>query len=244
LEALEYESAVNAPPAPRVGSNAALALLTLGTTALAGLLLWRGLTTWLEAVSFVTGAVCVWLTVRESVWNFPIGMVNVATFAFVFLRARLYADAGLQVVYFVLGGIGWYLWLYGGAGRTALPITRTPARRAVGVGLAIALMFAGEYALLRKIGGSAPFWDALTTAISLGAQWLLDRKHLENWLLWIAVDVIYVPLYLSKQLYLTSGLYAVFLCMATLGWLQWHATWRQRERRLREMRELREAVPT
>jgi nicotinamide mononucleotide transporter len=238
VETLECEPAVSAaaPPHPLSGSNAILALLTAGTTALAGLLLWRGLTTWLEAVSFVTGAVCVWLTVRESVWNFPIGMVNVATFGVVFFRARLFADAGLQVVYFVLGGIGWYLWLYGGTGRTALPITRTPPRRAVGVAFAIYVIFVGEFVLLRKIGGSAPFWDALTTAISLGAQWLLDRKHLENWLLWIAVDVIYVPLYLSKQLYLTSGLYAVFLCMATLGLLQWHATWR-RQRRPRQVAE-------
>src|SRR3954451_7489342 len=156
---LDYEPAAPEPePRPLGRGDAVLALLTVGTTALAGLLLWRGLTTWLEAISFVTGAVCVWLTVRENIWNFPIGMLNGATFAFVFFRARLFADAGLQVVYFVLGGIGWYLWLYGGKGRTALPITRAPARRAAGVGLAIAVLFAGEYVLLRKLGGSAPFW--------------------------------------------------------------------------------------
>jgi len=205
-----------------------LPALTAATSALALAMFAAGFASGLEAVSFVTGAVCVWLTVRESVWNFPIGMVNVATFAVVFFRARLYADAGLQVVYFALGGIGWYLWLYGGAGRTVLPITRTPSRRAAGVAVAMLVMFAGEYALLRRIGGASPLWDALTTAISLGAQWLLDRKHVENWILWIAVDVIYVPLYLSKQLYLTSCLYAVFLCMATLGLLRWHAIWRTR----------------
>src|SRR5206468_11465360 len=128
-----------------------------------------------------------------------------------------FADAGLQVVYFVLGAVGWYLWLYGGAGRTVLQITRTPRRRAVGVAVAIVVLFAGEYLLLRRIGGSSPFWDALTTAICLGAQWLMDRKHLENLLLWIAADVIYIPLYLTKHLYLTSCLFAAFLCMATTG---------------------------
>jgi nicotinamide mononucleotide transporter len=136
----------------------------------------------------------------------------------------------LQVVYFVLSGIGWYLWLYGGAGRTVLPITRTPRRQALGVAVAIGVLLAGEYLLLRRIGGSSPFWDALTTAISLGAQWLLNRKHLETFLLWITVDVIYIPLYLSKHLYLTSCLFAVFLCMATMGLLQWHATWQARQR--------------
>ena len=210
--------------AHRAGTSrdtAVLAALTVGATLLAGVLLTRQLTTWLEAISFVTGAVCVWLTVRGSAWNFPIGMVNVAAFAVVFTGTRLYADAGLQAVFFVLGGIGWYLWLFGGAGRTTLRITRAPARRARHVGLAVVAMWLGLWALLRETGDAAPLWDALTAALSLGAQWLLDRKHLENWLLWIAVDVIYVPLYLYKGLYLTAALYAVFLGMATVGWLRW-----------------------
>src|SRR5262245_21661144 len=83
-----------------------------------------GAASWLEAVSFVTGAACVWLTVRENVWNFPIGLVNVATFGFVFLRAGLFADAGLQVVYLLLCARGWYLWLHGGRDGTRLHVTR------------------------------------------------------------------------------------------------------------------------
>ena len=203
-------------------------MLTAATSTIALGMFGAGLASALETIGFVTGAVCVWLTIRESVWNFPVGMLSIATFAAVFIRARLYADAGLQVVFFVLEGIGWYLWLYGGAGRTALPITRTPSRRALGVAVAIPIIFAAQYVLLRKIGGASPVWDALAAAISLGAQWLLDRKHLENWLLWMTVNVIYIPLYLSKQLYLTSCLYGVFLCMATLGLVQWHAAWRDR----------------
>ena len=81
--------------------------------------------------------------------------------------------------------------------------------------------------LLHYAGGSSSFFDALTTSISLGAQWLLNRKRLENWILWIIADVIYVPLYLYKALYLTSILYAVFLAMAAMGLLQWLATWRK-----------------
>src|SRR4051794_33466269 len=200
-----------------------LPVLTAITSAIAVGMYVAGLASLLEAISFVTGAVCVWLTVRENVWNFPIGMVNVATFAVVFFRARLFADTGLQVVYFVLGGIGWYLWLYGGAGRTALPITRTPRRRAIGVAGAIVVLFVIEYAVLRMFSGSSPFWDALTTAISLGGRWLLERNHGENGLLWMAVDVVFVPFFLSKPLSLPSCLYAVFLCMAFLGLLQWHA---------------------
>jgi nicotinamide mononucleotide transporter len=199
--------------------------LAAAATTLAVVMALQGKASWLEAASFVTGALCVWLTVKENIWNFPLGLVNVATFCVVFVRAGLYADAGLQVVYFVLGLMGWYLWLYGGARRTALRVNRVGrvelgAVIAAGVVITIALR-----ELLERLGGAAPFWDALTTAISLSAQWLLNRKRLENWLAWIVVDIIYVPLYLSKELYLTAGLYAVFLVMATMGWLHWRGLW-------------------
>ena len=107
-----------------------LAGLTAVTAAVSGVLLWQGKTTGIEAVSFVTGAVCVWMTVRENAWNFPIGLVNEVAFFVVFARARLYADAGLQVVYFGLTGLGWYWWLYGGPGRTTLPRVVRPAQAA------------------------------------------------------------------------------------------------------------------
>jgi nicotinamide mononucleotide transporter len=188
-------------------------------------MLHRHATTWLEAISFVTGALCVWLTVKESVWNFPVSMANVAAFLFVFARAGLYADAGLQVIYFVLSAVGWYLWLYGGEGRRELHVSRVPVAEAfivasAGAGITIGLML-----YLRRIPNTVPLWDALTTAISVAAQWLLNRKYLENWWCWIVVDVIYIPLYAYKSLYLTSALYAVFLCMATTGLFAWRATW-------------------
>jgi nicotinamide mononucleotide transporter len=78
---------------------------------------------------------------------------------------------------------------------------------------------------LQHLGGSASFWDALTTSLSLASQWMLNRKLLESWLGWIVVDAIYIPLYISKGLYLTAILYAIFLCMAFIGWRQWHRSW-------------------
>jgi len=183
--------------------------------------------TWLEALGFVTGALCVWLTVRENIWNFPLGLVNVAAFAVVFLRAELYADAGLQLVYFVLGILGWYFWLSGGEQASTLDVRRASplellATSAAGIGMTFLL-----WELLSQYGSSASFWDALTTSLSLCAQWLLTRKRVENWWFWIVVDVIYVPLYLYKELYLTAILYAVFLCMATLGLLRWQSVLRK-----------------
>jgi nicotinamide mononucleotide transporter len=199
-----------------------------GAAILIGLVAWialgmaaRGAASPLEAASFLTGAVCVWLTVKENVWNFPIGLINVATFLVVFARAGLLADAGLQAVYFVLCCRGWYLWACGGADHAGLRVARASGLERLGVVAAVVAMTASLWPFLARWGGSAPFWDALTTSVSLGAQWLLNRKRLESWLAWILVDAIYVPLYASKSLYLTSVLYAIFLGMAVLGLIEW-----------------------
>ena len=181
----------------------------------------------LEAVSFVTGAVCVWLTVRANVWNFPIGLLNTATFSVVFFDARLFGDAALQIVYFVLGLMGWYLWLYGGERRTPLRVVHASSLEKWAVGAAMVLSTLVLWQTLRHFGGSASFWDAWTTSVSLGAQWLLTRKRLETWHLWILVDIVYVPLYVSRGLNLTALLYAVFLVMATMGLSHWRTLVRQ-----------------
>lgn len=197
--------------------------LTGAATALALFMQSRGKASWLEVGAFITGALCVWLTVKESVWNFPISMINVAVFLFVFINARLYADAGLQVVYFVLSAIGWWLWLFGGANRTELRISRVRAPEALVVASLGLLFTIGMTLYLRRIPDTVPLADAGTTALSLAAQWLLNRKRLETWWCWIVVDVLYIPLYAYKELYLTAILYVVFLGMATMGWLEWRA---------------------
>jgi len=210
----------------RTRETALLATLTAAVAMMAFAGVRLGVSKPLEAVSVVTGAVCVWLTVRESVWNFPVSLANVATFSVVYFGARLYADAGLQVVYFVLTLMGWYLWLHGGEQRTALRVSRVGTREAAGVAAAGAALTVVLWLTLRQVGGSASFFDALTTSISLCAQWMLNRKQVESWYAWIAADVVYIPLYAYKELYLTAALYAVFLVMATLGLLRWRATWR------------------
>ncbi|MHC5537019.1 nicotinamide riboside transporter PnuC [Singulisphaera rosea] len=184
-----------------------------------------GSSSWLESASFVTGAACVWLTVKENVWNFPIGLVNVATFGVVFLSAGLYADAGLQVVYLILGIQGWYLWLRRGRDGTRLHVSRAGHLERNGLIVGVGLLTLLLWLVLRRIGGSASFWDALTTSMSLGSQWLLNRKRLESWLVWILVDLIYVPLYVSKSLYLTAILYAIYVGLAILGWRRWRENW-------------------
>ena len=127
----------------------------------------------------------------------------------------------LQIVYIGLSIIGWYLWLHGGSGHGRLTVRRTGFREGVVIAVAIVVMTVAGTAFLRTVRDSAPFLDALTTSMSLAAQYMLTRKLIENWHLWITVDVIYVGLYASRALPLTAVLYAIFLTMCIAGLREW-----------------------
>src|SRR5215213_8056509 len=174
-----------------------------------------------EALGFVTGALCVYLVVRENVWNFPVGIANNVFFLVLFAGARLYGDAALQVIYIALGFQGWYLWLRGGENRTPLRVERASRRLLAGVAAFVVAATAALTLFFRHVNDSAPFLDAFTTALSLGAQYLLNRKAVENWWLWIAADVVYIYLYAVRGLHLTAVLYFFFLCLCVAGLRSW-----------------------
>lgn len=179
---------------------------------------------WTEAVGFVTGGWCVWLTVRQHIANWPIGIASNVFYIVVLRQAHLYADMTLQVVYVVLGVLGWYWWLHGGRDSGRLDVSRTPPAVWGALCLLATVATAGMTLFLRHIHDSAPFWDALTTVLSLVAQYMLTKKLLENWLVWMTADVIYVGLYVYKHLYLTAGLYVLFFGLCVLGLSQWRRT--------------------
>lgn len=174
-----------------------------------------------ELAGFITGAACVWLTVKAHIANFPVGLANDAFFLVLFLAAGLYADSGLQVVYLVLGVIGWWQWLHGGENRGRLDAGRAAVSELAVLAVLVVLVTWGLTVLLRSVNDVAPFWDALTTALSLAAQWLLNTKKLQNWYFWIAADLIYIPLYGVKHLWLTAVVYLVFLAMCFRGYAEW-----------------------
>jgi nicotinamide mononucleotide transporter len=178
--------------------------------------------TWIEILGFVTGAVSVAFAVRESAWNWPVGIANNVFFFVLFWKARLYADALLQVVYVIISIYGWWNWLRGGTGHSQLTITRIKMRTALWLILGTALSTAAMSFVLKKFTDSqAPWGDGVTTALSLTAQYMLSRKLLENWWVWMIADVIYVLLYCFKSLYLTGVLYAVFFVMCIVGYIGW-----------------------
>jgi nicotinamide mononucleotide transporter len=175
--------------------------------------------TWAELLGFVTGIACVALAVAQRIETFPIGIANNVFFIVLFVDARLYADAGLQVVYIVLGVMGWIAWA-NLKGQT-VHVRRAGFGLLAGTTVAVGLATLVLVPVLRAAHGAAPGWDALTTSMSLGAQLLLNLKRLETWYVWIVVDVIYVPLYLSRDLNLTALVYVVFLALCVMGWRQW-----------------------
>lgn len=181
-----------------------------------------------EIIGVVFGLLSVWLTVKRSIWCWPTGIVSVAGFALLFLEIKLYADMLLQVFFLITSVAGWYLWLHGGRNRTELPISTLSRKQllALGVGLALSIYVVG-YMFSTYTDAHIPFWDATASGMSVLAQVLLMRKKLENWLLWIAVDVLSIGIYTYKQVYLTAGLYVVFLVLATGGLIQWRKAYRQ-----------------
>jgi nicotinamide mononucleotide transporter len=181
---------------------------------------------WLEPLAVATGIVSVYLSVKQKIWSWPTALVNVALYFVVFRDQKLYADMGLQVIYFVLSLYGWYEWLYGGENRTELKVSRVNSRTALTL-TAIAVVGVGVLGTLfaRYTDAALPYVDSATATTSLVAQWMMTRKVLENWAVWIAVDVVYVGMFVYKHLYLTSGLYAGFLVLAVMGHLQWRRSY-------------------
>jgi nicotinamide mononucleotide transporter len=176
----------------------------------------------IEIIAAVFGVVSVFLSVKQNIWSWPTAIINVGLYIIVFFESKLYADTGLQVVYVVLNAYGWYHWLYGGKNRTELPVSKTSARLGTLLGM---LVLAGTAVigtfLSRQTDAALPYVDAFTTSTSLVAQWMMTRKLLENWIIWVAVDVIYIGMYIYKSLYVTAVLYLIFLILSALGFVQW-----------------------
>ncbi|MHA6246678.1 nicotinamide riboside transporter PnuC [Pontibacter sp. CAU 1760] len=175
-----------------------------------------------EIVGVLTGVVNVWLAARQNIWAWPVGIISVSMYVLVFYDARLYADMGLNAFYFITSIYGWYIWLYGGKGHTTRKVGHVSRKEfaillALGLGLSLGL----GYFLDNYTDADLSYTDAATTAVSLIGYWMMAKKQLENWLVWLVVDVAYVGVYFYKELYLTSVLYFIFLLLCIKGYRDW-----------------------
>nr|WP_315476320.1 nicotinamide riboside transporter PnuC [uncultured Undibacterium sp.] len=182
-------------------------------------------TTPLELVSFTLSLITVALNIRQIHWAWLFSILSSALYAMVFFGVRLYGDMGLQFVFVLVSAWGWSQWLRGASDGGELAVTRMNSVERRWATLMCILMFAILYLFLKFCTDTdVPAADGLLTAGSLLGQALLSRKKIENWTVWIIVDVLYVALYLYKDLMLTAILYAVFVVMAIHGARVWSAT--------------------
>jgi len=175
----------------------------------------------LEVIAAAFGVISVYLSTRQNIWSWPTAIVNVALYTVVFFQGRLYGQMGLQPIYLALSVYGWYQWLHGGEQHTELRVSRASPRLLGALAALNLVLWLVLAAVLRQTDAALPWLDALLTTTSLVAQWMMTRKILENWLIWIAVDVVYVPMFVSQGLYATAVLYAAFLVLAVMGYVEW-----------------------
>lgn len=179
-------------------------------------------TSLIEIAGLLTGIASVWLTVRQDILCFPIGIINVLIYAFLFSSngIRLYADAFLQIIYLILLIYGWIRWKKNKI-EINFPISINSFFLTRLLVFCIPAFFILGLFLANYTNASLPWLDALLTIISLAAQWMIAKKMIENWALWIAVNIVYVPLYIYKGLHLTAILYFIFLVLAFKGLSEW-----------------------
>ena len=175
----------------------------------------------LEVIAAAFGVISVYLSTRQNIWSWPTAIVNVALYTVVFYQGRLYGQMGLQPIYLALSVYGWYQWLHGGEQHTELRVSRAGPRLLGVLAVLSLVLWLALAAVLRQTDAALPWLDALLTTTSLVAQWMMTRKILQNWLIWIAVDVVYVPMFVSQGLYATAVLYAAFLVLAVMGYAEW-----------------------
>ena len=178
----------------------------------------------LQIIGLILGLLYLWLEYKANIWLWLIGIIMPIVHGILYLTSGLYADAAMNVYYVVAGLYGWFMWSRKPKGSDAavIKIGHTPLKKIVPLVLAYAIAHVLiYYVLVNFTDSTVPFCDSLTTALSIVALWMLSRKYIEQWLVWLVVDAITVGLYLYKEIPITAGLYTLYTCMALAGYFRW-----------------------
>ncbi len=179
---------------------------------------------WIEIFGASAGLLYVFLSIKEKVWLWPIGLITSVVYIYVFYTSKFYADMGLQFYYVFISIYGWILWLGGKKNKqiSCLKISKTPLKIVIYLIISTVLIFfAIGFVLINYTDSPVPYWDAFTTAASITATWMLAKKYIEHWIIWVIVDLTSSVLYLAKELYPTVVLFVVYTIMAVIGYYQW-----------------------
>ena len=174
-----------------------------------------------ELAGFLTGIVCVWQVVCRNIWNFLWGILSCACFLVLFLQQRLFGEAILQVIFIALNIHGWIGWFYQGKNHDSLKVANVSKKEGFILAVMVFPFTSALWALLTWLNGSAPIVDAWVTSLSLIAQWLLNRKFIQSWPVWILVDVLTIGLGVYRGMFLLAALYVIYLSMCLVGWYSW-----------------------
>jgi nicotinamide mononucleotide transporter len=182
---------------------------------------WWQYQSWLEIVGVISGLLCVYLAAKNIIWNWPLAIISVCIYIFIFYNSHLFADMGLQFYFLAINIYGWYFWSNKPASQQKTPVVLITKRQIVFSSIAIIIFTFILGSVLKYTTASYPYLDSFCTACSLVAQFFMARKVVENWLLWVFVDVIYVGIYIFKGLHLTAIMYAIYVAIALIGYLDW-----------------------
>lgn len=186
---------------------------------------------WIQIFGVLTGILYVILEVKQNRFLWPLGIITSAAYIYIFFTGKFYADMGLQVYYVLISIYGWYYWSRGGekSGKGELPVVRINRQQLILLFLTFAFSWVLIYFVLdRYTDSSVPLGDSFTTALAIVATWMLTRKIIEQWFLWIIANVVSIALYIYKGLYPTVILYAVYAGMAVYGYLEWKRSMTQK----------------
>ena len=179
---------------------------------------------WIELLGALLGLIQIMLLVRRSKWNFPVAMVMVSLIGVTLFQARLYSEAGLQAFFFVVNAIGWNQWQRAEDPAHTVPVSWMPGReRALWAAITIVLSLSLGWMMQRFTNAALPFADSAVTGASIAAQLLLNNRKIENWVLWVAIDVVSIVLYQTRELHFLAVLYVAFLVISVIGLREWKA---------------------
>ena len=179
---------------------------------------------WIELLGALLGLVQIVLLVRRSVWNFPVAMVMVSLIGVTLFQARLYSEAGLQAFFFVVNAIGWRQWQQAEDTAHAVPVGWMSVRERVQwAAITIVLSLSLGWLMHSATNAALPFADSAVTGASIAAQLLLNNRRIENWVLWVAIDLVSIALYQYRELYFLAVLYIAFLVISVIGLREWKA---------------------
>ncbi|PLW93938.1 MAG: nicotinamide riboside transporter PnuC [Marinilabiliales bacterium] len=180
---------------------------------------------WFELSAAALGIVAIFLQIKQNAWYWGVSIIMVTMYIWVYIQAKLYADMSLQVYFLIVGIYGWWAWLFGKKvkeSRKAITVSRITNIQWIVISLfCVGSFFLIAWILIDFTNSDVPYWDAFTTALSFAATWMLARKKIENWLIWIVVDLTSSVIYFYKGLYPTMGLFIFLTIMAVIGYLEW-----------------------